>query len=101
MRLIDADKLYPDSVSIKGDRLCISQSQIANAPTVCDIEQSAILMRKLYEEYEHNLEQIRAEIEKVFCISVITDELRTPMEVKAEILQIIDKHISGDMRGAE
>lgn len=39
MRLIDADKLYPDSVSIKGDRLCISQSQIANAPTVCDIEQ--------------------------------------------------------------
>ena len=39
MRLIDADKLYPDSVSIKGDRLCISQSQIANATTVCDIEQ--------------------------------------------------------------
>lgn len=34
MRLIDADILYPDSVSIKGDRLCISQSQIANAPTV-------------------------------------------------------------------
>ena len=34
MRLIDADKLYPDSVSIKGGRLCISQSQIANAPTV-------------------------------------------------------------------
>ena len=38
------------------------------------------------------LEQIRAEIEKVFCISVITDKLRTPMEVKTEILQIIDKY---------
>ena len=32
------------------------------------------------------LEQIRAEIEKVFCMSVITNELRTPMEVKADIL---------------
>lgn len=39
MRLIDADKLYPDSVSIKGNRLCISQSQIANAPTVDVLEQ--------------------------------------------------------------
>lgn len=37
-------------------------------------------------------QSIRAEIEKVFCISVITDELRTPMEVKTEILQIIDKY---------
>ena len=44
------------------------------------------------------LEQIRAEIEKVFCMSVVTNELRTPMEVKTEILQIIDKHMaeSGD-----
>lgn len=38
------------------------------------------------------LEQIRAEIEKVFCMSVVTNELRTPMEVKTEILQIIDKY---------
>ena len=38
------------------------------------------------------LEDIKAEIEKVFCISVITDKLRTPMEVKTEILQIIDKY---------
>ena len=44
-----------------------------------------------------SLDKIRAEIEKVFCISVITDELRTPMEVKTEILQIIDKHIRGDV----
>lgn len=33
MRLIDADKLYPDCMT-KNARLAISQSQIANAPTV-------------------------------------------------------------------
>ena len=38
------------------------------------------------------LEKIRAEIEKVFCVSVVTNELRTPMEVKTEILQIIDHY---------
>lgn len=34
-RLIDADKLYPDCITKKGT-LAISQSQIANAPTVCN-----------------------------------------------------------------
>ena len=33
MRLIDADKLYPDCLTKKGT-LAISQSQIASAPTV-------------------------------------------------------------------
>lgn len=33
MRLIDADKLYPDCLTKTG-RLAISQSQIAEAPTV-------------------------------------------------------------------
>lgn len=33
MRLIDADKLYPDCISNKGG-LAISQSQIANAETI-------------------------------------------------------------------
>lgn len=33
MRLIDADKLYPDCLTKRGT-LAISQSQIANAPTV-------------------------------------------------------------------
>lgn len=33
MRLIDADKLYPDCLTKYG-RLAISDSQIANAPTV-------------------------------------------------------------------
>lgn len=36
MRIIDADKLYPDCMT-KNGTLAISQSQIANAPTV-DIE---------------------------------------------------------------
>jgi len=41
---------------------------------------------------EDILDKIKAEIEKVFCMSVVTNELRTPMEVKTEILQIIDKY---------
>ena len=48
------------------------------------------------ERLNNAIEQIRAEIEKVFCMSVVTNELRTPMEVKTEILQIIDKHIKGE-----
>lgn len=37
MRLIDADKLYPDCMTKEG-KLAISQSRLANAPTVkpCD-----------------------------------------------------------------
>ena len=35
MRLIDADKLYPDCMT-KDGKLAISQSQLANAPTVED-----------------------------------------------------------------
>ena len=54
------------------------------------------LLREKVEKYEKAIEDIKAEIEKVFCISVITGELRTPMEVKTEILQIIDKHIGGE-----
>lgn len=33
MRLIDADKLYPDCIT-KDGKLAISQSQLANAPTI-------------------------------------------------------------------
>ena len=32
MRIIDADKLYPDCISNKG--IAITQNQIANAPTI-------------------------------------------------------------------
>ena len=33
MRLIDADKLYPDCLT-KDGKLAVSQSQLANAPTI-------------------------------------------------------------------
>ena len=33
MRCVDADKLYPDCMTKKGE-LAISQSQLANAPTI-------------------------------------------------------------------
>ena len=49
-------------------------------------------IEKTQKEINNVLNKIRAEIEKVFCISVVTNELRTPMEVKTEILQIIDKY---------
>lgn len=77
MRLIDADKLYPDSVSIKGDRLCISQSQIANAPTVCD------------------LEQIGAEIDRIEINGQVDEHtlfVRSGEQVKQMALDIIDKY---------
>lgn len=47
------------------------------------------------------LEKIRDEIEKVFCMSVVTNELRTPMEVKTEILQIIDKYAEQEPKNSE
>ena len=78
MRLIDADALDECKelmTDIKGETVyVVRMSDVRSIPTVCDIE------------------QIRDEIEKVFCMSVVTNELRTPMEVKAEILQIIDKY---------
>lgn len=77
MRLIDADILYPDSVSIKGDRLCISQSQIANAPTV-DV-----------------LDKIRAEIERASHGKWYVGRIDGKSEevlLLDEVLQIIDKY---------
>ena len=71
MRLVDADvvkEALRNRISENIDK-CIN-----NVPTV-DV-----------------LDKIRAEIEKVFCMSVVTNKLRTPMEVKTEILQIIDKY---------
>lgn len=50
MRLIDADKLYPDSVSIKGDRLCISQGRIANAPTVDVLDKIRAEIKTKYDD---------------------------------------------------
>lgn len=60
-----------------------------------EMDEVFYLAKKALEEWKEDaLEQIRNEVEKVFCISVITNELRTPMEVKTEILQIIDKHMA-------
>jgi hypothetical protein len=73
MRLIDADKLYPDSVSIKGNRLCISQSQIANAPTV-DV-----------------LDKIRAEIESLQNANP-SYWYSGDMVDREEVIEIIDKY---------
>ena len=77
MRLIDADKLQPDRMTDKG--LAISQSQIANAPTVCDIE------------------QIRAEIEQARFIDKNTKICKNALASGLEAaLQIIDRYMKGE-----
>ena len=99
MRLIDADAVKEalrNRISENIDE-CIN-----NVPTVCDIEQSAILMRKLYEEYEHNLEQIRAEIEseirdiKANATEFGNAPIRFFNKGVRTALKIIDKHTKGD-----
>lgn len=51
MRLIDADKLYPDCMT-KNGTLAISQSQIANAPTVdaVEFEYHSKLIKQAYQK---------------------------------------------------
>lgn len=51
MRLIDADKLYPDCLTKEGT-LAISQSQIANAPTV-----KTFTLEDIEEQYRKGLEK--------------------------------------------
>lgn len=51
MRCIDADKLYPDCMT-KNGTLAISQTQIANAPTVSDRPQGEWI--NSYPEIEKN-----------------------------------------------
>lgn len=53
MRLIDADKLYPDCLT-KDGKLAISQSQLANAPTInpcknCDLYFKAMTIKAMQE----------------------------------------------------
>lgn len=67
MRLIDADKLYPDCMT-KDGKLAISQSQLANAPTV--------------------------ESEKVLVANVTFDEDKLKEIVKTDV---IDKINSGEL----
>lgn len=83
-RLIDADMFLKNNKELADcdfihPKYCDTlRDLVNNAPTV-DV-----------------LEKIRAEVEKVFCMSVVTNELRTPMAVKTEILQIIDRYMKGD-----
>lgn len=70
MRLIDADKLHREKID---NIICYSVQQIANAPTVCDIE------------------QIRAEIEKW-----AEDPCVMNHGCGDEVLRIIDKYTKGD-----
>ena len=50
MRIIDADKLYPDCMT-KDGKLAISQSQLANAPTV-DTSDAKYLEERDADAYE-------------------------------------------------
>ena len=59
MRLIDADKLYPDRMTTKGG-IAISQSQIADAPDV-----SSEYMRK--DVVEKKLTKLIDEMEEIFA----------------------------------
>ena len=88
MRLIDADKLNRKDVNCANTPM----NFIDTAPTVKAIPKADYEVR-LKADMVAILNKIKDEIEKVFCISVVTNELRTPMEVKTEISQIIDKHI--------
>lgn len=58
MRLIDADKLYPDCMT-KDGKLAISQSQLANALTVnpcknCDLYFKAMTYKAMQEAERKN-----------------------------------------------
>ncbi len=59
MRCIDADKLYPDCMT-KNGTLAISQSQIANAPTVeaYPFEQVQELV-KLNQQFAQEIENLK------------------------------------------
>lgn len=56
-RLIDADKLYPDCLTKEGT-LAISQSQIANAPTV-EVDKLILIVAKRHGKREMMLDALR------------------------------------------
>jgi len=64
MRCIDADKLYPDCMT-KNGTLAISQSQIANAPTVSP-DMAQVLA---YESGKASAERPQGEYERAFEIA--------------------------------
>ena len=78
MRLIDADKLHPDRMTNRGT-VAISQSQIANAPSVPAIPISVI-------------EQIKAEIKSLKADFDKFDDWRKK-DGLYYALEIIDRHL--------
>ena len=80
MRLIDADKLYPDVMTQRG-ALAISQGQLAYAPTVCDIDEMRM--------------KIREDIIKI-TPSWYDDAARSTFST--EVLQIIDKYMKRESK---
>ena len=88
--------------SHRTNKVCISQADFDGLVDELDVayeqaKQLQTIIENLQdikaEAVRKTLGKISTEIEKVFCISVVTNELRTPMEVKTEILQIINKHM--------
>ena len=75
MRLIDADKLQPDRMTNRGT-VAISQSQIAKAPTVCDID----AIRQEIEERRKRRSNRSPLIDGTYL----------------DCLQIIDRHMKGE-----
>ena len=85
MRLIDADKIHPDVLSKKG--LCITQNQLANAPTIDAVPVSVI--NDIQEEIDDEWYRVKRE----------SYERAEGLELASEI---IEKHISGaKMEGEE
>ena len=76
MRLIDADKLYPDTFG-KG-RLAVSQSQIADAPTVQAVPIEV-------------LQEIRQKISNLVKTYPFINHMNAYVKEK-EVLEIIDKY---------
>jgi len=74
MRLIDADKLYPDRMTNKGN-VAISQSQIAKAPTVNAVSEEVYTR-------EYNLRK-DAEF-KVYKLEKAIDEIKAEIETKCD-----------------
>lgn len=70
-RIIDADKLYPDVLTTKG-QLAISQSQIANAETI------------VISNYDEAINNIKAEIRK--------KQWHLEVDSANQVIEIIDKH---------
>lgn len=90
MRLIDADKLYPDCMSNKG--LAITQSQLANAPTVDVKPLASVTFDK--DELEQIVRDKVIEPIKNGELVLKTEEVKTEERPHGEWLDIYSSHIA-------